>query len=124
MEILTKVKQASLNSQARHHEAMFPADDDEIIKTLLAMSEMFQVELPETLGIDMYLKALRLIPRVAFFGAANALVQTHKWPRLPFPADFNNEAAKHIREIDNDAELIEIIYRKTNQAIALLHERS
>lgn len=65
-----------------------PPSDEEILSTLNAMAETFQVEVPEAVGLELYMAALRTLPRPAFVRARDVLVLQHKWPRLPYPADF------------------------------------
>jgi hypothetical protein len=65
-----------------------PPSDEQILTTLNAMAEMFQVEVPEAIGLELYMAALRTLPHPAFVRARDVLVLQHKWPRLPYPADF------------------------------------
>lgn len=65
-----------------------PPSDEEILTTLNAMAEMFQVEVPEAIGLELYMAALRTLPHPAFVRARDVLVLQHKWPRLPYPVDF------------------------------------
>lgn len=65
-----------------------PPSDEQILLTLNAMAEMFQVEVPEAIGLELYMAALRTLPHPAFVRARDVLVLQHKWPRLPYPADF------------------------------------
>lgn len=65
-----------------------PASEGAIARTLGAMAEMFQVQVPDQGGLDLYIAALKTMPRPAFIVAREKLIVTHKWPRLPYPADF------------------------------------
>lgn len=75
------------------HARYAPASDEEMLRTLEKMAEMFQVSVPEADGLELYLAALRELPRPAFVKAREALLREHRWPRLPYPVDFI-EAAK------------------------------
>lgn len=77
-----------------------PASDEEIFATLNSMAEMFQVEVPDGVGLELYAAALRTLPRPAFVRARDVLVLHHKWPRLPYPADFVEAADETSRRID------------------------
>lgn len=78
---------------------MAPASDEAIIKALGGMAEAFQVDLPEQTGLEIYVAALRDLPRPALVAAVQSLVRTHKWPRLPFPADFIEAAQPEIEAL-------------------------
>ncbi len=65
-----------------------PATDQEILKTLAALAALFQVAVPDQDGLELYVAALRKLPRPALREARDWLVLHHKWPRLPYPADF------------------------------------
>lgn len=98
-----------------------PASDEAIIKTLTSMSEMFQVAVPEEQGLELYVAALRTLPRPAFVRARERLIVTHKWPRLPYPADFL-EAGKETN--DQLTTLIHVLTRAHNsclRALEMLH---
>jgi hypothetical protein len=90
---------------------MAPASDEAIIKALGGMAEAFQVDLPEQTGLEIYVAALRDLPRPALVAAVQSLVRTHKWPRLPFPADFIEAAQPEI-------EALASARRRINNAIA------
>jgi hypothetical protein len=66
--------------------------DKEIIKAMAGLAQTFQVSIPEDGGIEIYISSLRDIPRPAFMEAVKSLVREHKWPRLPYPADFISKA--------------------------------
>lgn len=67
---------------------MQPSDKANIIKTIEAMASLFQAPVPDQIGLDLYIMALARMPRPVFDFARNQLVLTHKWPRIPLPADF------------------------------------
>jgi len=92
------------NDLATIEEAMRPAGKAEIIKTIEAMAALFQAPVPDGVGLDLYIMALARMPAPVFRAARNELVTTHKWPRLPLPADFV-EAGKHEQSVMNTAQL-------------------
>lgn len=65
-----------------------PADKLTIIKTIEAMASLFQAPVPDEIGLDLYILALGRMPGPVFKHARTQLITTHKWPRLPLPADF------------------------------------
>lgn len=73
-------------TRLEHYTA--PPTPEQIIKTLAAMATLFSAPPVDQTVIDLYIAALSRIPRPVFAAARDALVLSHKWPRLPTPADF------------------------------------
>ena len=65
-----------------------PVGRPTVIKTIGALASLFQVPVPDDIGLDLYVLALSKMPAPVFNAARNKLVLSHKWPRLPVPADF------------------------------------
>jgi hypothetical protein len=67
--------------------ALAPASRAEYATGLTALAELFQVQVPSDTGLDLYLNAIKHVPKPAFMRAIGVLSRSHKWPRLPYPAD-------------------------------------
>lgn len=65
-----------------------PPSKEVIIKTLAGMAALFSAPPVDQLVIDLYIAALSRLPRTVFLEAREKLLLSHKWPRLPTPADF------------------------------------
>ena len=100
-----------------------PSSDEEILVTLKALADTFQVEIPEADGLEMYVAALRSIPRPAFLRARELLVLRHKWPRLPYPADFIEAGADLAKHLDQIRSILMYHRRKIIAARKILRAR-
>lgn len=103
---------------------MQPASDKEILQTLHGLGETFQVEVPDQMGLEIYVTALRTIPRPAFVRAREALVLSHKWPRLPFPAEFKDAAKEESDRLEQARMVLATLRRRCLVASDILHECS
>ena len=61
---------------------------EKIADALRTFAEMLQCSVPMADGLKLYFYALQDMPYYKFLHACMNLVKTHKWPRLPLPADF------------------------------------
>lgn len=77
-----------------------PVSPDRVVKSLAAMASMFGAELPDEIGLMMYVRALDGIPHAVFTAAIEQVTRTHKYPRLPLPADINAAAQPKIELLD------------------------
>lgn len=98
---------------------MRPASDNTIIKTLAGMAEAFQVDMPQDVGLEIYVAALRDLPRPAFMAAVQSLVRSHKWPRLPYPADFIEAAQPELEALRSSRTRINGAILRVKEALAL-----
>lgn len=85
---LKSLSLAATEAAEQYRQMAAPPTDEDILRTLQKMAEMFQVSVPSEDGLELYVAALRVLPRPAFVQARETLLRTHKWPRLPYPADF------------------------------------
>jgi hypothetical protein len=117
-----KVARQELTDLARAFNAgpMAPASEDAIIKSLAGMAEAFQVDLPERVGLEIYVAALRDMPRPALVAAVQSLVRTHKWPRLPYPADFIEAAQPELAALQTAQRRITGAVERVTHALAIL----
>jgi len=67
--------------------ALVPATRTEFVAGLIGLAELFQVQVPTDTGLDLYINAIQHISAPAFHRAIGVLSRSHKWPRLPYPAD-------------------------------------
>lgn len=61
---------------------------EKIADALRTFAEMLQCSVPMADGLKLYFYALQDMPYYKFQHACMSLIKTHKWPRLPLPADF------------------------------------
>lgn len=97
-----------------------PATDGAIVRTLGAMAEMFQVQVPDQGGLDLYVAALRSLPRPAFVRAREQLIATHKWPRLPYPADFIEAGRETSERLETVIHVLTRAHNSCLRALAML----
>lgn len=83
---------------------------EKIADALRTFAEMLQCSVPTAEGLKLYFYALQEMPYHKFQHACMSLIKTHKWPRLPLPADFI-EAGKDARP-DIDAFFASLKYAK------------
>lgn len=102
-------------------EIALPASDTTIIKTLSALADVFQVTVPDDLGLEMYVAALRCIPRPAFVRAREQLVLTHKWPRLPYPSEFIEAARPESERLASLRTVLVGMLDRCERALKMLH---
>jgi predicted transcriptional regulator len=101
-------------------EWMQPANKATIIKTIEAMASLFQVAVPDELGLDLYILALARMPGPVFKAARNNLITTHKWPRLPVPADFISAGQEEQERIDAVRSVLQTARRQAERALLTL----
>lgn len=68
--------------------AMLPADARQITDGLQSIADMLQVSLPSERGLKLYLAILSEIPEPLFRQACKRVATSHRYARLPNPADF------------------------------------
>lgn len=121
---LTNAVSALAHAHADVERALPLVSKEKIADAIGSIAEMLQVSVPSTIGLKLYFHALKELPEYKFEAACLKLIRTHKWPRLPLPADFI-EAAKDERQ---DIEVFRIklnsARRLVNGALRLLHDRS
>jgi hypothetical protein len=103
---------------------MRPPTDEYILKALAGLAEAFQVELPERAGLEIYVAALRDLPRPAFKAAVKEIVRCHKWPRLPYPAEFIEAAQCELDQLTRDRSRISNAINRVREALALTPSRN
>lgn len=87
----------------RFDQFIEPASEAEILETLRALADTFQLTVPDSMGLELYVAALRTLPRPAFIEARKQLVLHHKYMKLPYPADFvaaGQDEASKIKTVD------------------------
>jgi hypothetical protein len=72
--------------------ALAPATPEELGTCLVALAEIFKDPLPQGVGLDLYIGAIKHISSPAAQRAVQVLVRNHKYPRLPLPAEFIDAA--------------------------------
>jgi hypothetical protein len=95
-----------------------PADKPTIIRTLGALASMLQTPLPDETGLDLYVLALAKMPAPVFNAARNKLVLSHRWPRLPLPADFIEAGKEDQAIIDTMRSVLGSARLKAERALA------
>lgn len=101
-------------------EWLQPPTKTSIIKTIEAMASMFQAPVPDEIGLDLYIMALARMPRPVFDKARVALVLSHKWPRLPLPADFVAAGQEEQERIDAVTTVLRTARRQAERALLAL----
>lgn len=123
-DVLIDAAAALSHAQAEAEHALPLVSKEKIADAIGSIAEMLQVSVPSTIGLKLYFHALKELPEYKFEAACLKLIRTHKWPRLPLPADFI-EAAKEERQ---DIAVFQIklgsARRLVDSALRLLHERS
>lgn len=97
IEELQEASSALTHAQEGVERALPLVSKQKIADVIGSIAEMLQVTVPSEMGLKLYLHALKDMPAYKFEAAALSLIKTHKWPRLPLPADFI-EAAKDQRQ--------------------------
>jgi hypothetical protein len=105
-------RQIALAKEMAQEQAQ-PAGPNDIAKALKAMSEMFNVPVPEAHGIALYELALSDLPAPAFKLACRAILKTHKWPRLPYPVEILEQGKIH-------AQVLQLFEDRCERALRLL----
>lgn len=95
-----------------------PVGKTGVIQTLSALASMLQAPLPDDTGLDLYILALAKMPTPVFNAARNKLVLTHRWPRLPLPADFIEAGKDDQAIIDTMRSLLASARLKAERALA------
>jgi len=65
-----------------------PVTADQLLDRLAAFADMLQVAAPSEAGIDLFVEAMGDFPGNLLARAARSVARTHKFSRLPLPADF------------------------------------
>lgn len=64
-----------------------PPSSEEIVRWLTSLAGVFCASVPESDGLLLYARALAGINRTGLKQGIDKLIRTHRWPRLPFPAE-------------------------------------
>jgi hypothetical protein len=67
---------------------MVPADARQIMDGLQSIADMLQASLPNERGLKLYLAIMSEIPAPLFRQACKRVATSHRYARLPNPADF------------------------------------
>lgn len=121
---LTEAADALADAYANLKKRLVPVTHEQIASALDAFAEMLQVTVPSPTGLKLYFHALDKMPAYKFEAACTHLAATHKWPRLPLPADFHEAAKDQRQDIDLFKQRIRSAHSTVNAARRLLHARS
>lgn len=124
LEVLTEAAQALAHAQEGVERALPLVSKQKVADVIGSIAEMLQVSVPSETGLKLYLHALKELPAYKFEAAALKLIRTHKWPRLPLPADFIEAAKDERQDIDIARIKIESARLRVEGALRLLHQRS
>jgi hypothetical protein len=124
LEVLDEAAQALAHAQAGVEHALPLVSKEKMANVIGSMAEMLQVSVPSTAGLKLYFHALKDLPAYKFEAAALKLIKTHKWPRLPLPADFIEAAKEERQDIESFALRLSIARTRVEGARKLLHQRS
>jgi len=106
----------------RFDEFIQPVTEVEILETLRALAATFQLTVPDAVGLELYVAALRTIPRPVFVEARKQLVLHHKYAKLPYPADFVIAGAFEASCISAVDTVLRTNLRRVEQTLYLLRE--
>lgn len=95
-----------------------PTGKTGVLQTLSALASMLQAPLPDDTGLDLYIVALSQMPTPVFNAARNKLVLSHRWPRLPLPADFIEAGKEDQQIIDTMRSILGSARLKAERALA------
>lgn len=76
------------NALVAARRSLAPATKEQILSAVGSIASMLQTTLPDEDGLKLYLYGLSHIPAEIFKEACLRVARTHKYPRLPLPADF------------------------------------
>lgn len=68
-------------------QALAPVPADRVVKALALMAELFGVEVPTKEGMHLYAFAVAAMTTIGFEQGVRRVMMTHKYPRLPLPAE-------------------------------------
>lgn len=85
---LLEAREQLAHALAEAKLAMLPADARQITDGLQSIADMLQVSLPGERGLKLYLAILSEIPAPLFRQACKRVATSHRYARLPNPADF------------------------------------
>jgi len=103
---------------------MTPANEEEIAEALLGLAAMLQVNVPNEIGLDLMVTALRRLPRPVFLAGRDALVQSHKWPKLPTPGDFLDAGKPTQDQLDSITKVLRSRKETYVRALSLVRVRT
>lgn len=116
---LKEARQALTELAAAYDEAnLKPASETAIIKALNGIAEAFQVDLPSAVGLEIYVAALSDLPRPALAAAVRSLVRSHKWMKMPLPADFIAAAKDELEQIEAGRRRIATARNRITEALS------
>ena len=118
LDLIERGEQELTLALSAAQQALPPVTRPKIADALHTLAEMLQCSVPTPEGLKLYFHALQDMPYYKFQYACLELVKTHKWPKLPLPADFI-EAAKDAR-LDVDSFIASLKYAKTTFEYARL----
>jgi hypothetical protein len=99
-------------------ERIGPLADRKFIANMIdQMAALFGSKMPERAGLEMYFQLLEEYPEALLRQAAREVARTHKWPRLPYPADF-------ITVIETDWKHCHALLQNISTTYKLLQKRS
>ena len=95
-----EIVRADIKVMNRHCRMATEAQINDVLKGL---AQMFQVRLPDYAGLQLYYRSLGKLPYPALLKAAEKVVDTHRYNKLPFPADFHEAGVE-------EANLLRLVY--------------
>lgn len=124
VEVLTNAAAALTHAQAEMERALPLVSKEKIADAIGSIAEMLQVSVPSTIGLKLYFHALKELPEYKFEAACLKLIRTHKWPRLPLPADFIEAAKDERQEVAVFKIRLDSAHRLVHNALRILQDRS
>ncbi len=89
------------------HDARFaPVTGDDLADALDTFARMLGCNVPDEQGLKLYMLAVRDIPRGLLPPATVRLAATHKYSRLPLPADFRKSIEAELEAVARRRRLI------------------
>ena len=98
-------------------QSLAPASKEEILSALGSIAAMMQCTLPDQDGLKLYIYGLSHLPKDLFKEACMRVTRTHKWPKLPLPAVFNEAVMKELVEAQSLETYLKHAQRHTELAI-------
>ena len=84
----------------QHKESLIPASTETIQKMLATVAITLNIDIPSDEALRAYITLLKKYPDDLIQKSGVKVMETHKWPRFPFPADF----VQHIKQEHNERE--------------------
>lgn len=120
---LDTLRQGLVDTRRQLDHLATPVIDADIADLLIAFAELTGCTEPGEAGIKLYMQTLNTIPRPALRAARQGLASTHRYKRLPLPAEILTACQPHIDDITKSRTWLNTYIDAVDRRLDQLHRQ-